>query len=170
MRFQIALLSLAALACGCNKPVATVSTHPVTGKIVLGGKPLEGATVLFTNMNPDSPSASGKTDAQGEFKLSCWVSPKELHPGAISGEYAVIITKEPPGEEQQGPDAKMEHATPEERSQWMMDRMKKAAEAQKGPKPKSEVPEIYSDKAKTPLKPITVLVGENKFDWSLDEK
>lgn len=167
MRLQIALVSLVVLAAGCKKP-ATVSVQPVTGKITLRGKPLEGATVLFNNNNPDGLAASGTTNNQGEFKLSTVVPPKEYHTGAVSGEYTVIITKDPPGEERSGFDPKMEHATEEERRKWMEDRMKAHAEAQKGPKPKSEVPEKYSNRDTSPLK-VTVPVGGEKFDWTLEE-
>lgn len=168
MRLQIALLALAVLVAGCKKG-PTVATLPVTGKITIGGKPLEGANVVFTNKNPDQLSAGGTTDSQGEFKLSTWVGPKEIHAGAVSGEYIVTITKAPPGAPQEDM-SKMEHASPEERSELMMKKMQGAMEAKKGPQPKSEVPARYSSPESTPLKP-TVMVGEkNHFDWPLEEK
>lgn len=168
MRFQIALLSLMVLATGCKKP-ASVSTQPVTGRITIGGKPLVGATVVFTNKNPDAPSAGGTTDNEGEFKLSTRVGPKELYAGAVSGEYDVTISKAPPGAERATDSSKMEHASPEERQQWMADQMKQAHQASSDPKPKSEVPEKYSTPTTTPLHPA-VVVGDNRFDWPLDEK
>jgi hypothetical protein len=72
MRAGVLLLGLAvvfALGCGGSKPFA-----PVSGKVMMDGKPLANATVTFApvreagSVEAGVPSA-GKTDEKGEFSL-----------------------------------------------------------------------------------------------------
>ena len=76
-----------ALACiaGCG-PVSSV---PVEGTVTLQGKPLEGATVMFTSMRGSGPGPFvAKTDESGRFALGPRDRPGA---GAEVGEYSVII-------------------------------------------------------------------------------
>ena len=64
-----------------------VTLLPVQGVVTLDGKPVEGATVVFTSSDGKS-SASGMTDAAGGFALSSGDKP-----GAAAGTYKVTVTK-----------------------------------------------------------------------------
>lgn len=170
MRRKQVWLFVLALACGC-KPAATVKTYPVTGRVTIHQKPLEGATINFANKSQDSYSASAVTDVEGRFRLTTYVSPREFYAGAVPGEYTVIITKAPPGDTPSEEMAQMEHASPEERQAFMVKQMEKYMEQSNSgkPKPKSEVPEKYSSPETSKLK-VTVVVGENPpLDWDLTE-
>src|SRR5262249_14960574 len=67
-------LVLAILVCGlavsCSRGVK--KCYPVKGKVLLNGQPTAGAMVVFYPETPDSPTASGITDAQGQFELSTY--------------------------------------------------------------------------------------------------
>jgi Carboxypeptidase regulatory-like domain len=82
------LLSIVALAfSGCggesSPPVA------VSGKVSMKGKPIEGAVVTF-HASAQGRSASGKTAADGTFKLTT----NKTDDGAKPGEYTVTISKQ----------------------------------------------------------------------------
>ena len=62
---------------------------PVTGKVMLSGKGVDGATVTFLS-KAGLRSASGNTDKDGNFKLTC----VNTDDGAAPGEYAVTISKQ----------------------------------------------------------------------------
>lgn len=69
---------------GCGGPEGP-ELVPVSGKILLDGKPVAGALVRFV---PDSgPSSGGETNEQGEFSL---IGPGSL-PGAITGTHTVTV-------------------------------------------------------------------------------
>lgn len=66
---------------------------PVSGKIMFNGNPVEDARVTFHwTGEGDGRSASGKTNAQGEFSLTTF----STGDGAIPGEYTVTVAKTPP--------------------------------------------------------------------------
>lgn len=85
-------------------------TVPAEGVVLLDGKPVEGAVVVFSPVAPGKYPAQGVTDTDGEFSLKAFPS-KE---GAVAGSYQVGVTKnveKPTGKarkENFGPDA--EHA------------------------------------------------------------
>lgn len=62
---------------------------PVSGKVNYKGSPVEGAKVTFLSKSEGARSASGRTNAQGEFALTTF----KTDDGAIPGEYAVTIMK-----------------------------------------------------------------------------
>jgi hypothetical protein len=99
--WDIALCLLTALAfasAGCSGRPANVAA--VNGKVTLGGQPLPDAVVMFTPVNPGSPSA-GRTNSSGEYELSYTRTVK----GAEKGEHNVSIstfmnaTDDPPAPE-----------------------------------------------------------------------
>ena len=61
---------------------------PVSGKITYSGKPVADATITFLSTDGGT-SASGKTEAQGAFKLTT----VNTDDGARPGEYAITIAK-----------------------------------------------------------------------------
>lgn len=74
---------------GCSK-TSLSGLSPVTGTITQGGKPLEGATVIFAPAAQSAArAAAGVTDANGVFTLTT------LQPGdgAMPGDYNVTVSK-----------------------------------------------------------------------------
>ena len=70
---------------GCNRggPKSVV----VTGTVVYRGKPVDSANVLFVSKK--HPSATGRTNDQGRFELTTFVS----NDGTNAEEQSVCITK-----------------------------------------------------------------------------
>jgi hypothetical protein len=62
---------------------------PVSGVVTLDGQPVEGATVLFTPMEPGGKASKGVTDASGRYILK----PAEAGGGVGPGTYGVSIKK-----------------------------------------------------------------------------
>ncbi len=62
---------------------------PVSGKVTLAGKGVDGAMVTFLSKS-GLRSASGTTDKEGNFKLTC----VNTNDGAAPGEYVVTISKQ----------------------------------------------------------------------------
>jgi hypothetical protein len=86
-----ALLPLLLVAIGCGggglKPV------PVSGTINYQGKPVTEAQVTFHWTGGEGGrSASGKTDAQGKFKLTT----NSTNDGAVPGDYVITVAKYDP--------------------------------------------------------------------------
>src|SRR5207245_8454223 len=71
--------------------------EPVKGEgvVTLDGKPLEGARVTFLPESAGAFVASGKTDYEGNFLLST----PGLGLGALPGEYKVVLSHIPAGED-----------------------------------------------------------------------
>ena len=83
------------LACviGCNsesscKVPGRSATIKAEGRVTLNGKPVEGATVLFSSKQLKL-TAYGKTDKTGRFQLTTY----ESGDGAPAGHYQVAIRK-----------------------------------------------------------------------------
>src|SRR5713101_5223669 len=122
----------------------------VEGVVTLDGAPLSGATVSFMPVG-EGRAASGLTDGTGYFRLTTF----RTDDGALAGDYRVIVvvdnTDRPPvttDEEKKA--ARVGTMTPQGK--------KKQAE-QKSKKPR-QVPEIYSDIKKTPLKEVVPTNGK----------
>ncbi|HLJ95251.1 MAG TPA: hypothetical protein VKU02_18885 [Gemmataceae bacterium] len=89
MRFRVVLGFAAVLIIGC----ASNKLAPVSGKVMLNGKPLAQATVMFSPIGkPGSIEAgegsAGKTNENGEYSLKT-SSGKN---GALVGTHQVMIT------------------------------------------------------------------------------
>ncbi|UUO06758.1 hypothetical protein M4951_00240 [Blastopirellula sp. J2-11] len=85
----ICLAILPGAAIGCfSKPSAFPPTVPVTGVVTLKSEPLEGAMLMFQGVNEEH-SAVGRTDANGNFRLTTYVTGD----GAEEGSYKVAIVK-----------------------------------------------------------------------------
>lgn len=80
------LLFLTTVGCGGSGFPDPV---PVSGKVTYKGKPVEGAQVTFLSQSEGARSASGRTDANGNFSLTTF----NTNDGAIPGEYVVTISK-----------------------------------------------------------------------------
>lgn len=89
------LLSSAVLLCsqGCGKGVDRDKVYPVTGKLLVQGKPAEGARVTFfrTDESANRPGMaipSGEVDSSGVYHLQAY-KPGD---GAPVGDYRVAVT------------------------------------------------------------------------------
>ena len=80
-------------ASGCSQAeVANLPVHPVEGQVTLKGKPLADAfVVLHPRTGETTPKALGKTDAQGQFKVSTY----RASDGAVAGDYVVTVQRYP---------------------------------------------------------------------------
>ena len=78
---------------GCG--ASNLPTTPVTGTITYDGEPLEGATVTLTpeSGSVGSRSASGISDASGNFVLTTVFTDGATAEGAIAGSYTVRVSK-----------------------------------------------------------------------------
>lgn len=68
-------------------------TYPTSGRVLLDGKPLGGATVSFHSYNKDTERytyvCDGLTDANGRFQVSTYTK----NDGCPAGEYVVTVVK-----------------------------------------------------------------------------
>ena len=71
------------VGCGGEPPLPSAS-----GTVTYEGKPVEGATVTFSNESA-AVVATGKTDADGKFTLHTYLK----GPGAMPGSYQVTVRK-----------------------------------------------------------------------------
>jgi hypothetical protein len=71
------------LSCGCGD--GRPSRVPVSGRVMIDGKPLAKAGVRFYPTG--GRSSSGRTDAEGRFVLTCF----EPNDGALVGSHKVIV-------------------------------------------------------------------------------
>lgn len=78
------------IGCGGGPKDRLVQTVPVTGKVLIGDKPLSGAAVLLTPIQGTKGIGGfGVTDAEGKFSASI----DHKNPGVEPGAYAVTFTK-----------------------------------------------------------------------------
>ena len=93
---QTPLLVLAAiglLATGCSRGLNRPLVHPVKGRVMLEGQPLEGVGVSFSPVvKGQGVTAFGKTLADGSYTLTS-TRGGTLGAGAMAGEYAVMLQK-----------------------------------------------------------------------------
>jgi len=124
-----------ALAAALAGPGCGGGKVPVTGNVLLDGKPLEGATVTFHPAEQGKGQmATGTTDKDGVFRLST-TKPDD---GAVPGEYKVTVTAVQGAVAPQG--------------KGMKDAFQGYEKARKETKSKSLVPASYGDAAKTELR------------------
>jgi hypothetical protein len=83
----IHILAAAALGatCSCSR-VDHPPTAPVRGRVLMGGRPLAGVTVMFLGDSAPRPSV-GATDADGRFTLTTY----DRGDGAVLGHNVVTI-------------------------------------------------------------------------------
>jgi hypothetical protein len=109
------MLGLALLCTGCGKKVSRVAVYPVHGQVLLDGKPVPYAYVVFHPVN-----SSGASDihprAHAEEDGSFWISTYDSGDGAPPGEYVVTVAKfKAPTESDNGPAVNLlpaEYASP----------------------------------------------------------
>ena len=100
MRRLLILLPCLCLASCTSKP-AGPTLYPVTGQVIVNGKPAEGVAVTFHR--PPGPVDEqpvlpvGTTDAEGKFTLKTSQGGGALLDGAPAGDYTVTMIWSPPG-------------------------------------------------------------------------
>lgn len=140
-----AVAMLTSLGCGG----ATETLFPVTGKVTLDGKPLEGATVTFNYVGEGvARKPSGITDENGVYELTYATTDGEPGKGAPAGEYWVSIRKSEKGDE--------EDADTEVNEADMAKQMEAMATETGVSESKSLIPEKYGTKSGSPWQKIVV--------------
>lgn len=89
-----AIVALCCSSCGYGKRF-----YPVTGKVLVDGKPAEGLTVVFHPATETEPplQPTAIVGSDGSFTLQSWlVEERELKQGAPAGEYRVSCVWYPP--------------------------------------------------------------------------
>src|SRR4051794_9588941 len=94
LRMSVLPPLLLLLAVGCSKGPALA---PVSGRVMMDGKPLPNATVTFRPLAKDGSSvleSVGTTDSDGRYTLKALVSGAAESPaGAMAGKHKVMITQ-----------------------------------------------------------------------------
>jgi hypothetical protein len=127
---------------GCGGVADRPALIPVSGSVLLGGKPVEGATVNF--MAPKAPrTASGVTDKDGKFTLSMF----EPGDGTMAGENIITVLKIDPASMPAAPASNIPSNDP-----MALANMASQQQNKKDSGPKYLVPQRYSDEKTTPLK------------------
>jgi hypothetical protein len=137
---------------GCGPDVP--STVPVTGTVLLDGKPVEGATVNFLSKDTNI-AASGKTDAEGKFAMKTFVGSTSVD-GAVVGSHGVAVVKT---------EAKSAGDAPDdlEATKKMMEQMASNPAITSDFKPKALIPEKYSNPTMSQLTALVTDSGPNDF-------
>jgi hypothetical protein len=81
----VVMISTLVAGCGPTKP----SIVPVLGEVLLDGRPVERASVMFIPVFQGGLPSVGVTDAAGKFTLKT----ANVGDGAIPGKYSVTIAK-----------------------------------------------------------------------------
>ena len=92
----VGIASAVLLIGGCGGGPSPPSFYPVRGQVVLDGQPVSFASISLTpkdSANDDNPSATGRTDANGEFSIRTYMGPG--YEGALPGEYWVSLSSPP---------------------------------------------------------------------------
>lgn len=153
----VMLLSFTIAGCGGStgpKPV------PVKGKVMLKGKPVDGAEVTFLSTTAGR-SASGRTNADGTFSLTTM----KTGDGAPPGDYVVTISKIETKGKKGGPETDVAAGVygPEYASQ-----MAAAASGEMSKVFDNKLPEKYASPAESGLKRTVVQGDSNDFDFDLE--
>jgi hypothetical protein len=153
-RWLVGVTLLTAAACGGSaKPVK------VAGRITLDGQPLTGATVVFTPADGNGNIASGRTNSDGEFRLTTF----NTDDGAVPGDYKITVKIDEVSDAPGGTNPMQ--MTAEQKKDFFMRQAPKQREAEvKKRKKDSVVPAAYRDVTKTPLKQRVPPDGKVEID------
>ena len=146
-RLSVTTCALVLLASGCGGKLVKVE-----GVVLLDGKPLPRAGVLFIHEGPEGRDANGFTDDNGVFRLSTYRSGD----GALPGTYKVVIQYS----EETAVPAQLN--TPEAIQKEM-------GKSIKPKKPSLTIPPAYSQPDRTILRQQVPPDGEVKFELRSDD-
>jgi hypothetical protein len=157
--FALIVFLILFIPLGCQKQQAdNPEFRYVTGTVTLDNNPLEGATITFFPLEPSGVSASGYTNAQGEYTLTALES-FTAGKGTKPGKYRVTIVKNERVINTNMDDLNAGRITYNE----YMERQNKQT---KPKKQQSLVPIIYTDQTQSPLV-VTVEDKRNILDLDL---
>lgn len=141
------------IGCGGNDE-DRIALVPVTGKVLLGGKALEGATITFIPDSTNKPTTDGVdvTGGEGTFSMKY-----RNRVGLAPGKYKVVVGKP----RQAGGDSK---GSADLLSPYMSNL---AAQAATGAGAKAEKPWPYGDASTTPLKHEVSATGDSDLQFDL---
>lgn len=143
LRWLLGAVLLSGMACdGAGKTVK------VSGRVTLDGQPLAGATVVFNPADGQGNSAAGRTDADGEFRLTTFGTDD----GALPGDYKITVNVDKAVDLPGGVGNPMEMSEKDKAAFFSRPSPKSREEELKTKKPDSVVPKVYQDITKTPLK------------------
>ncbi|MEZ6064555.1 MAG: carboxypeptidase-like regulatory domain-containing protein [Planctomycetaceae bacterium] len=137
--------------CGSSSGKPADDVYPVTGRLTLGGKPVEGADLTFFN-SAENRTAFGRTDADGNYQLTTFTA----NDGAVAGEYVVTIMKGLPAPTVETPDV--------ESAAYVPPGMHQSTDPTP---PKNSFPAMYADQASSGLKATVKSEGENVVNFEL---
>ena len=126
--------------CGASNPPTT----PVTGTVTYDGEPLEGATITMTPEagSTGSRSASGISDASGNFTITTVFPDGQSVDGALGGSYTVRVSKLE-ADEQPANDGMVDEAEGDPSAAYM-DMVNMMSEDGEDPGPESLINEVFS--------------------------
>jgi hypothetical protein len=161
------LLALTAtLAASCGRKSDHTPVFPVTGRLLLEGKPAEKAMVFFCpldNHDSHAPKPVGTVASDGSFTLSTFLA----NDGAPAGEFAVTVVWPVAKDPENGPDRLKGHCGNPAKSPWHVRVEPKTndvgtldLQAWPGATPAKE----QSPAAKAPAKPPTRPAAAKKAD------
>ena len=143
LRWLLGAVLLSGMACGgAGKPVK------VSGRVTLDGQPLAGATVVFNPADGKGTIAAGRTDADGEFRLTTFGTDD----GALPGDYKITVDVDKPQDLPGGVGNPMLMSEKDKAAFFKRPSPKEREAEEKKKKPDSVVPRVYQDITKTPLK------------------
>ena len=144
---------------GCGG--SSVDTVPVTGTVLMDGKPVEGAAVAF-RCEGQPKAAVGTTDAEGKFTLTL----NEDGDGAMVGTHTVTVSKVVTNEKEISADEDSSAAYIE----MMKDSAKDGGEGIKDNDEGHQLPVGYSRPYETDLTAEVTADGENNFELKLKKE
>jgi len=144
---------------GCGGVSDRPPVYPVSGKVTLGGVPVEGAQVSF--YAEGSPrAASGKTDAEGMYQLTTF----DTNDGAVEGSHKVSIAKMQAAQDMSNIDVN----NPEGPGDAYGDAMDAAASGQYDKSLTAVLPrELASPETSGLTRTVTASESENVFNFDL---
>jgi len=91
-RDLLSVIAMAVAVVGCGQRGVQIPNRvPVSGRVMIDGKPLEYGTVQFVPENPDGHPAIGRVQS-GRFTMAS----AESFPGVVKGPYKVSIVSPKP--------------------------------------------------------------------------
>jgi len=136
----------------CIAGCGNANLSKVEGVVTLDGAPLPGAMVSFMPVG-GGRAASGLTGGDGYFQLTTF----RTDDGALAGDYRVIVVLD---EQERKDVSNMTNQEKQEARIGTMTPQGKKKQAEKKSKKRPQVPEIYSDIKKTPLKEVVPTNGK----------
>lgn len=152
----IAVMAGGCLLAGCGgaETEGRVPVYPVSGTLTMFGKPLDGATVAFAPQE-GQPTAVGRTDKDGKFKLTTYDYQDGAAAGRFSAVISLIVAKDAPKLAEGG-----DHEAQEEAISTH------AAEGEGGDV--ETVPANYTNATDTPFQFEVKTTGENEFTLAIE--